>query len=183
MKLETADIPQADQLWDVARVPEAIDRGRYTNEAIATYIGMKGARQGYYYSHAARILGLVAFDTPDKLRLTTLGRGFVRSHRGEQRTYLRRLLLQREPTRTVITMMRDAGGIDRNGITQALQTLAPLAHTTAYRRACTVAAWLTAVGLAVWHEGRLRYDGPTFPLAPHALTVNPPLGNPSERLP
>jgi hypothetical protein len=166
MNLETADIPQADQLWDVARVPEAIDRGRNTNEAIAEYIGMKVARQGHYYTQAARILGLVAPGEPgDDPRLTTLGRGFARSNRVEQRTYLRRLLLQREPTRSVVTAMRAADGLDRAAIARTLQTLAPLADSTAHRRAFTVAAWLTAVGLAEWRAGRLYYSGPAFPLA------------------
>ncbi|PDW03808.1 DUF7226 domain-containing protein [Candidatus Viridilinea mediisalina] len=165
MSLATTTIPQADQLWDVARVPEAIDRGWRTNEAIAEYIGMKVARQGQYYTQAARILGLVATGEPgDELTLTILGRGFARSNRVEQRTYLRRLLLQREPTRTVVLAMRIANGLDRRGIAQTLQTLAPLADSTAHRRAFTVAAWLSAVGLAEWRNGQLFYTGPNFPL-------------------
>ena len=57
--IETIDIPQADPLWNVARVPEAIDRGMSTAETIGAYIGAKGPRQGLYYTQAARILGLV----------------------------------------------------------------------------------------------------------------------------
>ncbi|MFV9504864.1 MAG: hypothetical protein AB4911_09910 [Oscillochloridaceae bacterium umkhey_bin13] len=166
MALESAFIPQADQLWDVARVPEAIDRGRRTTEEIAAYIGMKVLRQGHYYTQAARILGLVAEGDPgDEPRLTTLGRGFARSNRAEQRTYLRRLLLQRDPTRAVVIALRANDGLDRAGIAHVLQELAPLADSTAHRRAATVAAWLTAVDLAAWVEGRLRYTGPNLPLA------------------
>ncbi|RRR66528.1 MAG: hypothetical protein EI684_20615 [Candidatus Viridilinea halotolerans] len=166
MSLATTTIPQADQLWDVARVPEAIDRGRRSNEAIAAYIGMKVARQGHYYTQAARILGLVAAGEPgDEPQLTILGRGFARSNRVEQRTYLRRLLLQREPTRAVVLALRKANGLCRAEIAQTLQALAPLADSTAHRRAFTVAAWLAAVGLAEWRDGRLHYSGPAFPLS------------------
>jgi hypothetical protein len=166
MILESADIPQADQLWDVARVPEAIDRGRLTTETIAAYIGMKVARQGNYYLQAARILGLVADGAAgDELKLTTLGRGFARSNRAEQRTYLRRLMLQRDPMRSVIVAIRAEDGLDRPAIARVLQGLAPLADSTAQRRAYTVAAWLTAAGLAEWRDGRLCYSGPNLPIA------------------
>ncbi len=164
MALDTAAIPQADQLWDVARVPEAIDRGRRSPESIAEYIGMKVLRQGHYYTQAARILGLVAEGDPgDEPQLTTLGRGFARSNRAEQRVFLRRLLLQRDPTRTVVAELRRSGGLERNELAAVLQQLAPLADSTAYRRAHTVAAWLVAVDLAAWVDGRLRYTGPNFP--------------------
>ncbi len=166
MTLESADIPQADQLWDVARVPEAIARGRQTTETIAEYIGMKVARQGNYYLQAARILGLVAEGDPgDEPKLTTQGRGFARSNRAEQRTYLRRLMFQREPTRAVIAALRAGDGLDRAALARVLQGLAPLADSTAQRRAYTVAAWLTAVGLAEWRAGRLCYSGPNLPFA------------------
>jgi hypothetical protein len=166
MGLESADIPQADQLWDVARVPEAIHRGRLTTETIAEYIGMKVARQGNYYLQAARILGLVAESGPgDEPKLTTLGRGFARSNRAEQRTYLRRLMFQRDPMRSVIAALRSGEGLDRAALAHVLQGLAPLADSTAQRRAYTVAAWLTAVGLAEWRAGYLCYSGPNLPFA------------------
>ncbi|NTU78206.1 MAG: hypothetical protein HGA45_02185 [Chloroflexales bacterium] len=166
MTLASADIPQADQLWDVARVPEAIDRGRRSTETIAEYIGMKVLRQGHYYIQAARILGLVAEGGPgDEPKLTTLGRGFARSNRAEQRTYLRRLMFHREPMRSVIAALRAAEGLDRAALARVLQSLAPLADSTAHRRAYTVAAWLMAVGLAEWRDGCLRYTGPNLPFA------------------
>lgn len=166
MILASADIPQADQLWDVARVPEAIDRGRRSTETIAEYIGMKVLRQGNYYLQAARILGLVADGDPgDEPKLTIQGRSFARSNRAEQRTYLRRLMFQRDPMRSVIGALRAAEGLDRAALARALQSLAPLADSTAQRRAHTLAAWLTAVGLAEWRDGLLHYTGPNLPIA------------------
>ncbi|MEI8165699.1 MAG: hypothetical protein WCG26_04950 [Chloroflexales bacterium] len=169
MTLASATIPQADQLWDVARVPEAIDRGRCTTEAIAEYIGMKVMRQGHYYTQAARILGLVAEGEPgDEPKLTTLGRGFARSNRAEQRTYLRRLMFHRDPMRSVIAALRTEDGLDRTDLARVLQTLAPLADSTARRRTYTLAAWLTAVGVATWRDGYLHYTGPNLPMVPAA---------------
>lgn len=163
MQLETVDIPQADVLWDVARVPEALLRGRHTTDAIAEFIGMKVARQGNYYVQAARILGLVAADD-DELKLTALGKAFARSNRVEQGRHLRRLMFYREPLRSVLIDLRSRDGADRAAIAAALQRLAPLADSTAHRRAATVAAWLTAVGLAEWRGPLLHYVGPAMPL-------------------
>lgn len=174
MTLDTADIPQADQLWDVARVAEAIARGRRGTEEIAAYIGMKVPRQGHYYTQAARILGLVTEGEPGEApRLTTLGRSFVRSNRVEQRTFLRRLLLQREPTRSIIARLRARDGLDRQELAETLQQLAPLAASTASRRAHTIAAWLCAVDLAEWRNDRLVYTGPAFVGAAGAQAVLP----------
>lgn len=166
MTLETVDIPQADVLWDVARVPEALDRGRRTTDQIAEFIGMKVARQGSYYTQAARILGLVAQDEGDELKLTALGKAFARSNRVEQGKHLRRLMFYREPMRSVLADLRSRDGADRAAIAAVLRSLAPIADSTARRRAATVAAWLTAVGLAEWRGALLHYVGPTLPILP-----------------
>ncbi len=165
MNLTTADIPQADLLWDVARVPEAIARGWNTPDAIGEYIGAKVARQGNYYTQAARILGMVSPCAPGAApKLTPFGRAFATYNRVEQRTALRRILLYREPTRSVILAIRSSDGLDRRGVAQALQSMAPLADSTAQRRAFTIAAWLCDVGLAEWHGNRIYYSGPALPL-------------------
>lgn len=167
MSLETVDIPQADVLWDVARVPEALLRGRRTTEAIAEFIGMKVVRQANYYTQAARILGLVTQGEGDELILTAFGKAFARSNRIEQGKHLRRLMFYREPMRSVLVALRTGDGADRAALAAILQSLAPLADSTAHRRVATVTAWLTAVNLAEWRDGRLHYCGPAMPL-PHA---------------
>lgn len=167
MSHETIDIPQADVLWDVARVPEAITRGKTLPDEIAGYIGTKVARQGLYYTQAARILGFVKPGRPgEPAELTPFGRAFAGYNQVEQRTALRRMLLQREPTRAVVAAMRAGDGLTRAEIAAVLQTLAPLAQSTALRRAATVAAWLCATGLAHWQDGRLAYCGPNVPIQP-----------------
>lgn len=165
--LTTADIPQADMLWDVARVAEAIARGRTTAEEIGEYIGAKGQRQGLYYMQAARIIGLIEIgEQTETAQLTKFGLAFTRYNRADQRAALRRQLLRYEPTRSVIAALRDTPeGLTRHDIAHLLQQLAPLAESTALRRAATVTAWLTEVGLAYWRDDRLCYCGPALPVA------------------
>lgn len=167
MSQESIDIPQADVLWDVARVPEAIARGKALPDEIGVYIGTKVARQGLYYTQAARILGFVKQGKPgEPAELTPFGRAFATYNQAEQRTALRRMLLQREPTRSVVVAMRAGEGLRRAEIAAVLQTLAPLAPSTALRRSATIAAWLCATGLAHWVKGRLAYCGPNVPVQP-----------------
>lgn len=155
---ETVKIPQADVLWDVVRVAEAVSRGIDTTEAIGAYIGAKGPRQGLYYTQAARILGLVDDGAePGTIALTVYGRAFVSYDIESQRQAMRRLLRQREPTSTVITALRVTGELDLDGVACALQQIAPLADSTAHRRAQTIIRWLMHAGIATWNDGRLRY--------------------------
>ena len=159
MTITTIDIPQADVLWDVARVPEAILRGSTTTEAIGAYIGAKSARQGLYYARAARILGLAGEISPDgTVELTTYGRAFAQYDRNSQILAMRRLLRESEPTRSVLAALKEGRGLGWDGIALILQELAPLAESTAQRRARTAAAWLCAAGLAAWRDGKLFYQ-------------------------
>lgn len=166
--LTTVDIPQADVIWDVARVAEAIARGRTTAEAIGEYIGAKGQRQGLYYMQAARIIGLIEMsEQAETAYLTKFGLAFTRYNRADQRAALRRQLLRYEPTRSVIAALRNAPeGLDRQHIARILQQLAPLADSTALRRASTITSWLTEIGLADRRDDRLYYCGPSLPVPP-----------------
>jgi hypothetical protein len=167
MLLDTLLIPQADVLWDVARVPEAIHRGLTTPVTIGQFIGAKGPRQGLYYTQAARVLGLVDDDdTRETVVLTTYGRAFVQYDRTSKHQALRRLIRQREPTRSVFETLKRRGHLNWDDIAGILSGLAPLARSTALRRARTAAAWLCAVNLAAWQDdGRLHYQAPQLSLS------------------
>ena len=158
MIVETVQVPQADVLWDVARVAEAVAHGVDTTEAIGNYIGAKGPRQGLYYTQAARILGLVD-DCEDtgRIALTVYGRAFVSYDPNSQRQAMRRLMRDREPTRSVINALRSKGTLGLDGVATVLQELAPLAASTARRRAHTIVRWLTNAGIADWRDGNLHY--------------------------
>lgn len=158
MELETNAIPQADMLWDVALVPEAILKGKTTADEIGEYIGAKGPRQGLYYAQAARVLGLVGnVDRKGQIELTSYGRAFAQYDRNSQHQAMRRLLREHEPTRSVLQALKANKSLTRNEIAHILQSLAPLAESTAQRRAYTAAGWLTSAGLAHWRDGQLHY--------------------------
>lgn len=157
MTIETVTIPQADLLWDVARVATAVAQGIDTPDAIGAYIGAKVPRQGHYYAQAARTLGLVGEMQPDgRIPLTPYGRAFAHYDRSGQRQALRRLLRDREPTRSVLAALRARGELRDAEIAALLQQLAPLASSTARRRAQTVILWLKTVGLVTRREQWVR---------------------------
>jgi hypothetical protein len=160
MQFDTNDIPQADLIWEVARVPEALARDLNTPSTIAAYLGGKVPRQGLYYARAAHTLGLVERDASGELVLATYGRAFIGyDHLSKQRA-LRRLVVEREPIRSIVVGLRASGGLSRNGLAHLIQELAPLSYNTAHRRAQTITRWLLALGLAKKERGLLTYCGP-----------------------
>lgn len=161
MVLETVDIPQADALWHVARVPEAILSGATTTEAIGAYLGTKGPRQGRYYTQAARVLGLVEGVAADgTVQISAYGRAFARYSLLSQGRALRHRMVLCEPTCSVIAALIARGPLDLDEIGAVLRGLAPLSESTAYRRAQTIIAWLRDLQMATWRDGRLHYTGP-----------------------
>lgn len=167
IQLATQAIPQADVLWDVVRVPFAVRAGACDPEALAAALGAKVARQAVYYTQAARILGLIAdhsLGTP--IQLTPYGHAFVRYDFQGQRRALRHLMLRTEPMRSVVQALIDHDGQSLDEISVLLQGMAPLAPSTARRRARTVVSWLCDVGLARWNDTVIIYTGPQ--LATHA---------------
>jgi len=173
MLLETVDIPQADVIWHVARVPEAVARGAATIEAIGAYLGAKVPRQGHYYTQAARVLGLVeAVSQSGEVVLSPYGKAFVRYDRLSQQRALRHRMLLCEPMRSVIVALIGSD-LDLDEIASVLQRLAPLSASTARRRAQTISAWLRDLNMACLRDGRLRYVGPRL-LAGGAFDPPPP---------
>lgn len=161
VKFDTNDIPQADLIWDVARVPEVILDGATTTAAVAAALGDKGTRQGLYYTQAARILGLVAeFDSRASLDVTPYGQTFARYDVQRQRVALRLLVLRREPTRSVITTLQERGGLTRPMFAQVLQGMASLSWNTAFRRAQTMSQWFVELELVRRRSGMLTYSRP-----------------------
>jgi hypothetical protein len=161
IQLETQAIPQADMIWDVVRVPAAVRAGARNPAAVAEFIGAKVARQGTYYAQAARILGLVSVDPlGDGMQLTPYGRAFLMYDWQGQRRALRHLMLRTEPMRSVVQALIAEDGQSLDELAVLLQGMAPLARSTARRRASTVANWLCNLGLARWNENVLVYSGP-----------------------
>ena len=160
MQFDTNDIPQADLIWEVARVPEAIAQGLNTPPAIAAYLGNKVPRQGLYYLQAAHILGLVTRDDDGEMKLTTYGRAFINYDHSSKQRGLRRLALEREPTHSLVIGLRASGGMGRDGLARQIKELSNLADSTARRRAQTVARWLCDLDLVQQQDGKLIYQAP-----------------------
>lgn len=174
MPLDTAMIPQADLIRDVARVPEAVNQGITTTAAIATYLGDKGPRQGRYYLRAARILGFVTDDAASSsVMLTTYGHVFLNLDHTDQQRFLQRRLAQCEPMKTIIEALQTRGGLTKSEIAHILQSCAPLSENTAGRRAATMCAWLRDLGIASWKQDRLAYMEIPIPITDFLPTSAP----------
>jgi hypothetical protein len=155
-ELDTIDIPQADLIWDVARVPEAVARGMTTKTTIADYLGNKVPRQGLYYAQAAQTLGWVTRDEQTgQVALTTEGRVFLNADAQTKQQTLRTLMMTIEPMRSIITRLRQSNGLSREAIATIIQEGAALSDSTALRRAQTMSCWLKALGLATVQQGLL----------------------------
>ena len=98
----------------------------------------------------------------EEARLTPFGRAFSSYRLPDQRVTLRRLMLYREPTRSVMIALRERGTLNTTEIAQVLQTLAPLSLSTAVRRARTIASWIETTGLGAWSGHRIHYTGPSM---------------------
>jgi hypothetical protein len=166
--LTTHTIPQADVLWNVMKVLDAVRQGATTPDVVGQYLGAYGPRQGAYYLRAAWSLGLIEYGSWfADIILTRQGRVMVDADHKRRRQILRRLLQQREPTASILVVLRSSDGLTRSEIAHLLQTLAPLSASTAGRRARTVVGWLRAVDLAIWTDGRLQATRPhsaSYPL-------------------
>ena len=128
---------------------------------IDTYDGWMWHR----YTQAACILGLIA-DRPvgAPLQLTPYGHAFVRYDMQGQHRALRHLMLRTEPMRSVVAVLIDHDGQNLDAIGVLLQEMAPLAPSTARRRARTVVSWLCDVGLARFTDAIVIYSGPQLAL-------------------
>jgi hypothetical protein len=151
--LETIDIPQADRIWDIPRVLEAVTQGNTSTTSIAAYLD-KGPRQGHYYSQAAQILNWVVRDKhTGEVSLTAKGRGFLNADIQSKQRILRDLMINTEPMRSIIIQLRQSNGLSTKDIASIIQGSATLSDSTAFRRAQTVSAWLKDLGLASKGQG------------------------------
>jgi hypothetical protein len=172
MELQSVDIPQADSIWFVVRVLDAVYEDRVSARDIGAYLGDKVGRQGSYYVHAARILGLVTLD-PQRhtVALTPYGRALRTYDPVARERALRHLVVRTEPMRAVVHEMVRRGGLDEGAISLVLQRLAPLSASTAERRVRTVLAWLRDLKLIDGDgDGNWHYCGPKL-LAPSASSA------------
>lgn len=165
--IRTTDIPQADLIWDVARVPEALAYGMLTPSAIASYLGGKVERHGLYYVQAATTLGLACRNVVNrKWEVTGYGRMFMGYDRAMQKQTLCQLMHEREPLQSLVEQLRAAEqGLTRDEIARAIQRLAPLSYATAHRRAQTITIWLCDLDLAKKDGQRLVYCDSLEPVA------------------
>lgn len=161
MQLQSIDIPQADSIRDVMRVLDAVYHERLTPREIGEYLGGKVGRQGNYYLHAARILGLVELDPQRHIAaLTPYGKALRTYDPVSRERALRHLVLRTEPMRSIVQAMAREGGLSEQAIGEVIESLAPISGSTVARRVRTVVSWLRELDLIAWDDVHWCYAGP-----------------------
>ena len=163
--LSSIDVPQADDIWAVVDAVAGVQAGHTTADGLSAYLDDRTPRQGNYYMQAARILGFLRPDRrTGELRVSALGSLLLESDKERQRALLRRAALECPPARELCYALIASGeGLSREALASWAQALAPLAPSTAARRAQTLVSWLRCLGIASWRDGQLIYHGPPLP--------------------
>lgn len=161
MQLQSIDIPQADSIRDVMRVLDAVHQERISPREIGEYLGGKVGRQGNYYLHAARILGLVEIEPGSHTAaLTPYGKALRTYDPVSRERALRLLVLRTEPMRSIVQAMAREGGLSEQAIGAIIEGLAPISGSTVARRVRTVVSWLRELDLIAWDDVHWCYAGP-----------------------
>jgi hypothetical protein len=170
MRIPTEEIPQADELSDVAEVVRAVAGGATTFQGIADAIG-KVYRQGRYYRRAAEILGLVESAGPNASQLTALGRDFAVATNARGKAILLRAVAGAQVFQRVMPFLESKlpGGCTPEDFKGFLDGVTePTGETMMPRRAHTIISWLKSVGL-------VRSDNDRYVLCPlpgHLKTIH-----------
>ena len=143
MKIPSDEIPQADNLWDVAKVAECVALGAKTYQEIAAGIG-KVERQGRYYRKAAEIIGFIAPIGPNHSQLTVLGAKWVAANTIDKKAILIQAALGCKILQRVIPFLESRpNGTSREEILAFLDNVADLGGSSmAPRRVSTILHWL-----------------------------------------
>lgn len=166
MQLQSIDIPQADSIHDVLRVLDAVRQERVSPREIGEFLGGKVGRQGNYYVHAARILGLVTIDPQQHtVSLTPNGRALRTYDPVARQRRLRNLVAGIEPMRSILQAMAREGGLTEAQIGEIVAAMAPISGSTVARRVKTIVTWLRDLDLIAWDDVRWCYAGPRLLVA------------------
>ena len=157
MSIRISDIPQADNLNDVANVINAISSGAETYQDIASII-RKTDRQGRYYRLAAELLGFIK-NHRNKSVLTLKGKEFLRK-RNDQDALLRTAILNCKIIQRMIPFFElNTNGITREQIIDFLKEITrSKSKTMMPRRASTIISWLKEVNIVTDINGNYFLD-------------------------
>lgn len=147
---ETAfHIPQADDLEKVFGVATVVKEGATTAADVADRLHVV-ARQGFYYTSAAEVLGLIVRDEDGNIQLTPVGEDYLCA--GEYRHTARRHLVLHAPIMNWLARPRRGQSntariellSDVENVAAGFEELG-LAPETALRRAGTIKSWMKAI--------------------------------------
>ena len=147
MRIQSEDVPQADNIYDVIKAVEAVSQGYASYQEIASYIGKVG-RQGRYYRRAAENLGFIK-NYHNKSVLTKLGRAFVKANKTDRDNILFHAVLNSRIFQRLVPFFEmHRKGVSRSQIISFMSEVTePTGTTMMGRRSNTVINWLQSVGI------------------------------------
>jgi tRNA-binding EMAP/Myf-like protein len=157
MKIPSDLVPQADNLFDVAKVAECVARGATTYQAIAEGIG-KVERQGRYYRKAAEIIGFTESVGANHSKLTRLGAQWVAAQEPNKTAILTQATLSTHICQRLIPFLEARPkGVSRAQLLQFLDEVADLGgESMAPRRVSTIIHWLNECNIVSEQGGILK---------------------------
>ncbi len=148
MKINSENVPQADNLEDVIECVIAVSEGEGTYQEIANRIG-KVERQGRYYRKAAEILGLI-INQNNESHLTDLGRQFSQNPTLGNPILLQAVLNARIFQRLIPFFEIHSQGITKVELIEYLtQNIEEVGDTMLPRRASTLLSWLQSLNIVI----------------------------------
>lgn len=143
------EVPQADKIWDVAALVDAVSSGADGDIALGAAIG-KSARQGRYYRLAAESIGLLEPVIGGHSELSEEGENLVAAQQSPQRrNILIAAVLSSRFFRALLGFIESAGsnGRTKAQIVEWMGRNTTLSGSTTWRRYSTVRAWLEDLDL------------------------------------
>jgi hypothetical protein len=140
-RIDSQDIPQADNLRNVRQIVDAIGLGASTAEQVEERTQIASRHVSYAW-HAARILGWVV-EERSGYALTALGTELRRTSAGgeEERACFRKSFKQSAPLQVVVPELLATQPPSREALTKHIEELSGLSHATADRRAQALLSW------------------------------------------
>lgn len=144
MKIQSDEIPQADNLDDVIKTVACVAQGGETFQDIAKAID-KVDRQGRYYRKATEILGFIESAGRNQSVVTNLGKEFLASTQDVQNSILFNAVFNARLFQRLIPYfeLNNANGVSKDQIIKFILQVSDISpNDTPERRVSSVVSWL-----------------------------------------
>lgn len=160
IRLNTSEVPQADDLQKVLLVLQFVADGAKTQQDMGTRLGYV-ERQGRYYRLAAQILGLIESEH-NSATLTDMGKALIESNPADQLCILQNQIIKAPLFRRVFIFLEKNPLGSINDIANVISELTKTTESMSHRRGATVLSWLKYANFIDYDSGNYQFKGIPF---------------------